>query len=76
MERSITAGERRIIDGGVANLDLRLARADTVVFLDLPRWLCTWRLIRRHNRGASRTTSVPASGEEGGEARREGRMSG
>lgn len=49
LEESIVAEESWIVDGGVANIDLRLARADTVVFLDLPRWLCTWQLLKRHN---------------------------
>lgn len=39
-----------MIDGGVVNADLRLSRADTVIFLDMPRWLCAWRVVRRHNR--------------------------
>lgn len=39
-----------IIDGGhIADLDTRLSRADTVVFLDLPRRVCLWRLLKRHN---------------------------
>jgi adenylate kinase family enzyme len=37
-----------IIDGNYRQtLDIRLAAADTVVFLDLPRWLCTWRALKR-----------------------------
>jgi adenylate kinase family enzyme len=28
-------------------LDLRLRACDTVVFLDMPRWLCLWRIVRR-----------------------------
>jgi adenylate kinase family enzyme len=50
VEVEITARESWVIDGGVANIDLRLIRADTVVFLDLPRWMCTWQLLKRHNR--------------------------
>ncbi|HEX2174043.1 MAG TPA: DNA topology modulation protein [Dehalococcoidia bacterium] len=38
-----------ILDGnwGGTGLDVRLAAADTVIFLDLPRALCLWRVIRR-----------------------------
>lgn len=36
-------------------LDLRLAAADTVVFLDQPRHLCVWRLIKRRLRYAGRS---------------------
>jgi len=50
LEARIVAGEAWILDGGVANIMLRLARADTVVFLDHPRWLCLWQLLIRHNR--------------------------
>ena len=45
---SITAAERWLIDGNSgATLDARLARADTVVYLDFPIVLCVWRLLRR-----------------------------
>lgn len=37
-----------IIDGNYRNtLDIRLQRADTVIFLDLPRWVCVWRATKR-----------------------------
>ncbi|HSI36090.1 MAG: AAA family ATPase [Phycisphaerae bacterium] len=37
-----------VIDGNYQrNLDLRLSRADTVVYLDLPRWRCLARVARR-----------------------------
>lgn len=37
-----------VIDGNyLATLELRYARADTLVLLDLPRPLCLWRALRR-----------------------------
>lgn len=40
--------EEWIIDGNFSGtLDLRLTACDTVVFLDLPRTLCVWRVLKR-----------------------------
>jgi adenylate kinase family enzyme len=37
-----------VMDGNYGGtLDLRLADADTVIFFDLPRVLCIWRVIKR-----------------------------
>ncbi|PYT00295.1 MAG: AAA family ATPase [Acidobacteria bacterium] len=37
-----------IIDGNYgATMEMRLAHCDTVVFLDLPRHVCTWRVMKR-----------------------------
>lgn len=43
------AGEGWVVDGSFAGLafDLTLARADTVVVIDRPRWLCQWRIAWR-----------------------------
>src|SRR5207249_2539494 len=47
VERLITA-ETWIIDGNYGGtLDLRLQACDTVVFLDLPRIVCLWRVLKR-----------------------------
>jgi adenylate kinase family enzyme len=41
-------GDAWIMDGNFGGtMDLRLANCDTVVFLDLPRHVCTWRIIKR-----------------------------
>ncbi len=45
---ALIADETWIMDGNYGGcLDLRLARADTVFFLDMPRWLTLVRVIRR-----------------------------
>jgi adenylate kinase family enzyme len=42
-------GEAWVSDGNfaAATFDLRLPRADTVIWLDRPRWRCAWRAVRR-----------------------------
>jgi adenylate kinase family enzyme len=38
-----------IIDGNyMCTLELRIAAAETIIFLDYPRWLCLWRILRRN----------------------------
>lgn len=40
-----------VMDGNYGGtFDARLAACDAVVFLDRPRWLCLWRVIRRRMR--------------------------
>lgn len=49
-QEQLAAGDRWILDGDLGArdvLDVRLARADTVVVLDLPVWRCAWRAWRR-----------------------------
>ena len=45
-QRGLVSVEEWIIDGNVA-LDIRLERADTVVFLDTPWWICARRAFMR-----------------------------
>ncbi|GAB4378595.1 MAG: DNA topology modulation protein [Elainellaceae cyanobacterium] len=48
--------EQWVMDGNYsATLDLRLPAADTVIFLDLPRLLCLWRIVRRRFQYAGTT---------------------
>ncbi|MBN8841687.1 MAG: topology modulation protein [Sphingomonadales bacterium] len=45
---AITAGDRWLIDGNYGStMAERLARADTVVYLDFPIHLCFWRALKR-----------------------------
>jgi adenylate kinase family enzyme len=44
----LISGDSWIIDGNYGGtLELRLERCDTIVFLDLPRLLCLWRIVKR-----------------------------
>jgi adenylate kinase family enzyme len=54
--RAMVAQEAWVMDGNYgATLDTRLARCDSVVFLDLPRFLCLWRIAWRAVRCVGRT---------------------
>ncbi|MEV0898969.1 topology modulation protein [Actinoplanes sp. NPDC049802] len=51
MQRDLATADRWIIDGNYAStLPIRLARADTVIFLDLPATTCLWSIARRGGR--------------------------
>lgn len=61
-EAEIIAGERWILDGNYGSTqESRLARADTVVFLDLPRLVCLWGALRRQwrHRSGGRVDMAP-----------------
>jgi adenylate kinase family enzyme len=54
IQRRLVAEKRWIIDGNYGGtMDLRLAAADTVVFLDLPTHVCLRRVILRRLRSRS-----------------------
>jgi adenylate kinase family enzyme len=41
-------GDRWVMDGNFARtMEVRLQRADAVVYLDFPRWRCLWRVTKR-----------------------------
>jgi adenylate kinase family enzyme len=44
----LCGGESWVIDGNYSGtLDVRLAACDTIIFLDLPRAVCLWRVLKR-----------------------------
>ena len=67
LQRALVQRPSWIIDGGYnGTLEIRLAAADTVIFLDRSRWLCVWRVIWRRIRyhGRSRADLPPSCPEK------------
>lgn len=65
VERLVGA-ERWILDGNFGgSLDRRLDACDTVVFLDMPRWSCLSRVVKRRLRhpGRARADMTPGCNE-------------
>ncbi|BAZ51479.1 topology modulation protein [Nostoc sp. NIES-4103] len=61
--QDLTLRESWIMDGNYSGtLDIRLAIADTVIFLDFPRMLCLWRVIKRSWQYAGQSRPDMASG--------------
>jgi adenylate kinase family enzyme len=59
----IVKAERWIIDGNFGGtMHLRLAAADTIVFLDIPRLICEWAVITRWLRYRRRSRPDMAAG--------------
>ena len=53
----LARGDSWIMDGNYSGtLDLRIQHCDTIIFLDLPRLVCLWRIVKRRllNRNRSR----------------------
>ena len=62
LQRELAAQPRCVADGNyAATLPIRLAAADTVIFLDLPAWVCLWGILQRrlgHGAGQHATIGV------------------
>lgn len=55
--------ERWVMDGNYGGtLDMRMAACDTVVFLDMPRWLCVLRVMKRYVQYRGRARPDMATG--------------
>lgn len=57
VQRNLIKRDSWIIDGNYGGtIGLRVEAADTIIFLDLPRMLCVWRVVKRRfqNRGKTR----------------------
>ena len=62
----LAGAPRWIMDGHYGGtMERRLARADTIIFLDRPRWLCLARVVRRRMqyRGRVRPCMTPGCNE-------------
>jgi adenylate kinase family enzyme len=65
--RELASRDRWIMDGNFGGtIPIRLAAADTVVFLDLPRLVCLWNVIRRwaKYRSDARPDMTPGNAEK------------
>ena len=65
----LIARDSWVMDGNYGRtLPKRIAAADTVVFLDLPRVVCTWRILKRrfNHAGRSRPDVAPGCPEQVG----------
>ena len=63
IQQELVKKETWIIDGNYGGTQgIRLEAADTVIFLDLPRHICLWRVIKRWHRYAGRSRPDLAPG--------------
>ena len=47
-QKKLIQNEKWIMDGDYrTNIQTRLDQADTIIFFDVPRWQCIWRVIKR-----------------------------
>jgi adenylate kinase family enzyme len=62
-QRELLAADKWIIDSNDVDEDLLIERADTLVILATPWWICSWRAFRRGLRRPS-DTQLPEGCEE------------
>lgn len=62
-QKKLVQGECWIIEGNYsATMDIRLPRADTFIYLELPLWICVYRVLKRWIQNIGRTQSDLAEG--------------
>lgn len=62
-QRALAAGETWIIEGNYGgSLEIRLERADTVIFLDYNRYVCAFRVLKRWLQNLGKTRADMADG--------------
>ncbi len=65
-EKKVTTAANQpswIIDGNYGGtMDIRLEKADTIIYLDRSRWLCTWRILKRTIQSYGKTRADMAEG--------------
>lgn len=60
IQRELVTADSWVLDGNyIKAADIRLTAADTVIFLDFPRWLCLTRVLRRTIASGRRDTQAP-----------------
>lgn len=65
IQRELIKNEEWIIDGNYnGTLDIRLNAADTVIFVDINRWICIYRVIKRRIQYHGRSRPDMGSGCE------------
>lgn len=67
LTRSLTAGERWVMDGSnTSTFDIRVPRSDIVLWVRMPRWLCIWGVVGRwlRHRGGARPEMAPGCPEK------------
>ncbi|MDJ0571462.1 MAG: DNA topology modulation protein [Pleurocapsa sp. MO_192.B19] len=63
IHQDLIKGDRWIIDGNYGNtMNLRLAAADTIIWLDFNRYLCLWRVFKRYMQYGGKTRPDMAHG--------------
>ncbi len=61
--KELISGDEWIMDGNYGGtMELRMERADTVIWLDFPRILCTYRILKRTIQYRNKTRSDMAEG--------------
>jgi adenylate kinase family enzyme len=62
-QQELIKGDRWIIDGNYGStMDIRLARANTIIWLDFNRYVCLWRVLTRYLQYAGNTRPDMAKG--------------